>query len=67
MRTTLEIDDELLRALMARHPRASKREAVEAAIRAYVGTDGAARARVLAGTVPVEDVSAELRRRDRHT
>jgi Arc/MetJ family transcription regulator len=67
MRTTLEIDDELLRSLLARHPGVSKREAVERAIAAYLGSDAVARARALAGHVEIEDVSAELRRTDRRT
>lgn len=67
MRTTLEIDDELLRSLLARHPGASKREAVERAIAAYLANDAVARTRALAGHVEIEDVSAELRRADRRT
>lgn len=67
MRTTLDIDDDLLAALMARHPGATKREAVESAIRAYVGADAKARILALAGRMRVEDVSKELRRRDRTT
>jgi len=67
MRTTLEIDDELLASLLARHPGASKREAVERAIAGYLATDAAARTRALAGNVEIEDVSAELRRADRRS
>jgi len=67
MRTTLDIDDELLKALMARHPGASKREAVERAIAEYLSKDAAARARALAGQILVEDASSELRRADRRT
>ncbi len=67
MRTTLDIDDELLRALLARHPGVSKREAVERAISEYLSTDAAARTRALRGRVPVEDASEELRRVDRRT
>jgi Bacterial antitoxin of type II TA system, VapB len=37
MRTTLELDDGRMEALLARHPGATKREAVEIAIRAYQG------------------------------
>ena len=65
MRTTLELDDELMKALMARHPSASKRTAVERAIRDYLSRDAAERVRSLAGSFPVEDMSAELRGRDR--
>lgn len=67
MRTTLEIDDELLKSLLARHPGASKREAVERAIAAYLSNDAVARTRALAGHVEIEDVSAEFRRTDRRT
>jgi Arc/MetJ family transcription regulator len=65
MRTTLDIDDELLKSLLARHPGRSKREAVERAITEYLASDAAARTRALAGRVEIEDVSGELRRRDR--
>jgi len=67
MRTTLEIDDDLMRALLARHAGASKREAVERAIRSHLENDAVDRLRALAGNVQIEDVSSELRRIDRHT
>jgi hypothetical protein len=67
MRTTLDIDDDLLRALLARHPGATKREAVERAIRSHLAASGAERAKALAGRIEIEDVSTDLRRRDRHT
>lgn len=66
MRTTLDIDDALMEALLARHPGVSKRRAVEAAIREYLKHDTVARIRALAGKLDIEDVSAELRRIDRH-
>jgi hypothetical protein len=53
--------------LMARHPSASKRTAVERAIRDYLSRDAAERVRTLAGSFPIEDVAAELRARDRTT
>ena len=62
MRTTLEIDDDLMDALMARHPGASKRRAVEGAIRAYLEHDAVERLRVLKGKLQIEDLSAQLRR-----
>ena len=65
MRTTLELRDDLMRSLLARHPGASKRAAVEHAIEAYLAKDAADAVRSLAGGVPVNDVSAELRKRDR--
>jgi hypothetical protein len=64
MRTTLEIRDDLMRSLLARHPNIPKRRAVEHAIEAYLSHDAAARARALAGRVRVEDVSSTLRRID---
>jgi hypothetical protein len=67
MRTTLDIDDDLLRALLARHPGVTKREAVERAISEYLSKDAAARTKALRGRVRIEDVSAELRSRDRRT
>jgi Arc/MetJ family transcription regulator len=62
MRTTLELDDVLMEALMSRHPGASKREAVEAAIREYLERDAISRVLGLKGGVDVEDLSGELRR-----
>ena len=62
MRTTLDLDDELLRALLERHPGVSKRKAVERAIRSYLTKDAAGRVQALRGRLPIEDVSAELRR-----
>jgi hypothetical protein len=67
MRTTLDIDDDLLHALMARHPGASKREAVERAIADYLSKDAAARTKALRGRIRIEDLSAELRSVDRRT
>ncbi len=62
MRTTLELDDALMETLMARHPGASKREAVEAAIRGYLEQDAVARVLALKGNLVVDDLSADLRR-----
>jgi hypothetical protein len=67
MRTTLDIDDHLLEALLARHPGVSKREAVERAIGDYLSRDAAARTMALRGSLEIEDVSADLRRADRRT
>lgn len=67
MRTTLDIDDELLLALLGRVPGASKREAVETAIRGYLASDAVSRTKALVGNIKIEDVSAELRRLDRRT
>ena len=65
MRTTLEIRDDLMRSLLARHPGASKRRAVEHAIESYLSQEAATGARALAGRIRVQDVSGELRRDDR--
>lgn len=52
-------------ALMRRFPEKSKTKAVEEAIRAYLRSDATEALRKMAGTVEIEDVSAELRRIDR--
>ena len=62
IRTTLDIDDALMEALLARHPGASKRQAVEAAIREYLAHDSVQRLRALKGNVDIKDLSGELRR-----
>ncbi|MBI2168514.1 MAG: type II toxin-antitoxin system VapB family antitoxin [Actinobacteria bacterium] len=67
MRTTLDIDDDLMERLIERHRDLSKTEAIETAIRCYLQRDAADRLRALAGQLDVEDVSAELRRADRTT
>jgi hypothetical protein len=65
MRTTLDIDDGLMRALLERHPGSSKTDAVEHAIREYLAADAYARIRSLRGKLDIADVSEELRRLDR--
>ena len=65
MRTTLDLDDALMEALLAAFPGASKTEAIEAALAAYLAESAAAWLRAQAGSVELEDVSAELRRIDR--
>jgi len=68
MRPTLELDDELISALLARLPGLSKTEAVETAIRAYLGSDDSARRlRRLAGSMKIDDRSGVLRKQDRST
>ncbi len=67
VRTALDIRDDLMRSLLARHPGVSKRRAVERAIEAYRAQDAAAGARALAGRGQVDDVYSQLRRRDRRT
>ena len=62
MRTTLDLDDDLLEALLARHPGATKTEVIELAIREYLAHDAATRLRELRGKVEIDDVSRALRR-----
>jgi hypothetical protein len=54
MRTTLDIDDDLLAALLARY-------------RAYLAEDAVSRLRHLAGTLDIEDVSTTSRAHDRRS
>ncbi len=65
MRTTRELDDALLAALMARLPGVSKTEAIQRAVRFYLAHDTVEQLRKLAGTIEIEDVSEPLRRADR--
>lgn len=65
MRTTLDLDDDLMRALLERFPGVSKTEAIERAIKAFIDSDAVARARALAGRLEIEDVSAAMRKADR--
>jgi hypothetical protein len=65
VRTTLELDDALLAALMARLPGVSKTEAIQRAVRFYLAHDTVEQLRKLAGTVEIDDVSGPLRRADR--
>lgn len=67
MRTTLDIDEELLEALMTRLPATSKTEAIETAISAFVGRDAVRGLTEMAGNVDVEDLSRTLRDADRAT
>jgi hypothetical protein len=71
MRTTLDIADNLMEALMARYPSASKTEAIETAIAAHLSEDAAEWLRAQAGTVHFEEAAwregraAELMRAER--
>ena len=67
MRTTLDLSDDIIEALKARHPELSKTEAIELAIRQYLTRGAAERLRELAGSFAIEDVSGDLRTTDRHT
>jgi hypothetical protein len=65
MRTTLDLDDRLMDALMARHPGQTKTKAVEAAIAEHVRRGAVDWLLENAGQVEIEDLSAELRAGDR--
>jgi hypothetical protein len=65
MRTTLDIDDRLLDALMARSPGLSKTKAIERAIDHYVKADAYERVRALRGAFPdLGDTTDDLDRLD---
>jgi hypothetical protein len=65
MRISLDLDDQLMNALMARHPGETKTEAIESAIAEHVCPDGVKWLLANAGRVEIEDLSAELRAADR--
>jgi hypothetical protein len=65
MRTTLELDDELMHSLLARHPGESKTKAVEAAIADHVRRGAVDWLLENAGSIEIDDVSAEMRAVDR--
>jgi hypothetical protein len=66
MRTTLDLDDDLMGALMARHPEMSKTKAVETAIEDHVRRGAVDWLLENAGKIEIEDVSKEMRAIDRH-
>lgn len=53
--------------LLARLPGRSKTQAIEVAIGSFLSSDAVDRLKSLAGTLDIEDLSAELRRVDRTT
>jgi hypothetical protein len=65
MRTTLDLDDQLMSALMARHPGETMSKAVETAIAEHVRRGPVDWLLENAGRVEIEDLSAELRAADR--
>jgi Arc/MetJ family transcription regulator len=74
MRTTLELDDDLMKALMARSQGKSKTKAVETAIADYLRRDAARGIRELRGKIAFEDPGywrrsrrAEAERRQRQS
>jgi len=67
IRTTLNIDDDLMTTLQARLPGRSKTEAIEHAIEAFLTDDAVDRLKAFAGTLEIEDLSHEMRTLDRTT
>jgi hypothetical protein len=67
IRTTLDIDDDLMTTLLARLPGRSKTDAIEYTIEVFLANDSVDRLKKLAGTLEIDDVSGELRARDRTT
>lgn len=65
MRTTLDLDDRLMEALMTRHPGATKTKAVEVAIESYVRRGAVDWFLSNAGAIEIEDVSSAMRAEDR--
>lgn len=63
MRTTLDLDDELMERLLGRFPGQSKTKAVEHAIDAFLRREASARILELAGAFPdIVDTREENRR-----
>jgi hypothetical protein len=67
IRTTLDIDDDLMRTLLDRLPGRSKTDAIEHAIEAFLADDAVDRLKSLADTMEIEDLSLSLRALDRTT
>jgi len=67
MRTTLDLDDDLVSALVAQHPELSKTDAIEIAIRVYLEQSAIEGLRTHAGRMDIEDTSGDLRTADRTT
>lgn len=65
MRTTLDLDDHLMDALMARHPGETKTKAVEVAIEEHVRRGAVDWLLRMRGKLDIEDVSKEMRAIDR--
>lgn len=65
MRTTLDLEDRLMEALMARHPGETKTKAVEAAIAEHLRRGAVDWLLENAGEIEIADVSGEMRAADR--
>jgi Arc/MetJ family transcription regulator len=59
VRTTLDIDDDLMEALMRRLPGKSKTEAIEEAITEFVRADAVRQLQEMAGTVEFDDAALD--------
>jgi hypothetical protein len=67
IRTTLDIDNDLMTTLLARLPGRSKTDAIEHAIEVFLANDSVERLKRLAGTLEIDDLSDDLRALDRTT
>jgi hypothetical protein len=67
IRTTLDIDGDLMTTLLARLPDRSKTDAIEHAIQVFLANDSVERLKRLAGTLEIDDLSVQLRSSDRTT
>lgn len=65
MRTTLDLNDHLMKALLAQHPGMSKTKAVEMAIEDHVRRRAVDWLLKMRGQLDIEDVSKEMRGIDR--
>lgn len=65
MRTTLDLDDDLMIELLRRLPGRSKTSAIEQAIAGYLDRHAVTELVQLAGTLDLNDASTELRALDR--
>jgi metal-responsive CopG/Arc/MetJ family transcriptional regulator len=64
MRTTLTIDDELMREITKETGKKAPLEAIREALQAYVQQQKLKKVLALRGTMDIEDYSQELRRLD---
>lgn len=65
MRTTLDLDDVLMDALMASYPGVSKTEAIERTVRSWLQDVASHRLRGLGGSLDLDDRSSAMRAVDR--
>jgi len=65
MRTTLDLDDRLMEALMTRYPGETKTKAVESAIAEHLRRGAVDWLLENAGSIEIDDLSQEMRSVDR--